>query len=582
GTVGLVATVGGVEDTTTVRIAPITFTQTLENDDTSLTVCVADNRMFITSLRNPRQGWDWVSGIPPAPMPLPSLYGKTVVWQYVGQELDTSNGTRLTLRFTSASPNMELQSIWRARPGVGPVEHRVDIVNKTAGVVTFTGNGIVAANLNLIADKPVQFFPLDAGNVGGGEKTPLPYQIVKVGSAHGIYFAYDYGCGQYQATRDPANPLRVNCRFWVGNGTNPYPVTTYIAAGETFHLPGIMIQTYQGDEDDAANRFRKWFWNYEITPSLRNNPKEPPIEYCADADRDGDPAFLLNFIKTNDLASWGIGCLKTDAWHWETKHAKSDEIAAALHAKGIKLSMYFNGPSMVAKPDDQVALTILLDEAKKSKFDYYRSDTFTGPAYVDLGNYHSVESFKRRLDTLAKAGVGWENCANGGNVRSLDVCRRMTFMTHSDSSGLIPFFVHVYHWSYMMPPIQLKSDYGIGFAMGGDDIATIRGYLLGAILGGPKLGGKEGWNRIEDIKKVWHLYNAKQRPILRGADVYRILPPPAADVAVELAIAGRADGYRILPPARISGSAFSTTTPSSTRVLYYSGKTAARPRRSSS
>jgi hypothetical protein len=313
-----------------------------------------------------------------------------------------------------------------------------------------------------------------------------------------------------------------------------------------------MIQTYQGDEDDAANRFRKWFWNYEITPSLRNNPKEPPIGICNPPGPDGNPDFLLNQAKTNDFAAWGVGLLKTDCWHWETKHAKSDEIAAALHAKGIKLALYFNGPSMVAKPDDQVALTILLDEAKKSKYDYYRSDTFTGPAYVDLGDYHSVESFKRRLDTLAKAGVGWENCANGGNVRSLDIFRRMTYMTHSDSSGLIPFFVHVYYWSYMMPPIQIKNDYWVceGNAEEGKvTVAWLRGNLLGAILTGPP-SSRSFQGALDQIKKVFQLYNTKQRPILRGADVYRILPPPAADVAVELAIAGRADGYRILPPAK--------------------------------
>jgi hypothetical protein len=443
-----------------------------------------------------------------------------VVWQYVGQELDTTNGTRLTLRFTSASPNMELQSIWRVRPGVGPVEHRIDIVNKTGGEVKFAG--IQAANLNLIADKPVQFFPLDAGKVGHGENSPLPYQIVKVGSAHGIYFAYDYGSGNYKATRDPGNPLYVNCSFWNGYWTT-------IATGETFHLPGIMIQTYQGDEDDAANRFRKWFWNYEITPSLRNNPKEPPIQICNPLGPDGNPDFLVNQAKTVDFAAWGVECLKTDDGHWRTKHAKSDEIAAALHAKGIKLSLYYNGPSMLAKPDDHVALNILLDEAKKSKFDYYRSDVLMGPHFVNMEDYHSVESFKRRLETLAKAGIGWENCANGGDVRSLDVCRRMTFMTHSDKSGLIPFFNNVYHWSYMMPPIQIKNDYWVceGNAEEGKvTVAWLRGFLLGAILTGPP-GSRSFQGALDQIKTVFQQYKTKQRPILRGADVYRILPPPA-------------------------------------------------------
>ena len=516
----LVATAGAVQASKTVALPASKLTHTLVTEDTSLTLCVAGNQMYIISLKNPQQGWDWAQEDSSAPVPLPSkVSGQAVKWEYAGHSLDTTNGNRLVLSFTSASPKMDLRSVWRARPGVGPVEHQISVINESDGPIVFLGDDVEAANLNVVADQPVQFFPLDAAVVGHGEGTPLPYQIVKVGSAHGIYFAYDYGCGQYQATRDPANPLRVNCRFWVGN-----KVSTTIAAGETYHLPGIMIQPYKGDEDDAANHFRKWFWNYEITPSLKNNPNEPPIQTCYNPPEDGQPDFLLNAVRTIDFAEWGVGCFKTDFWHWEKGHARSDEIAAALHAKGIKLSMYFNGQVMVAKPDDQVALTILLNEAKKSHFDYYRSDIYNGPCYVDLRNYHSVESFKRRLETLAKAGVGWENCANGGNVRSLDVCRRMTFMTHSDDSGLRQFFNHVYHWSYLMPPIQLKADYAVGAV--NSSTADLRGFLLGSILTGPASDPKF-MAALDRIKIVFKLYNTRQRAILRGADVYRILPPPA-------------------------------------------------------
>jgi len=521
----LVATAGAVQVSKTVALPAPKLTHTLVTEDTSLTLCVAGNQMYITSLKNPQQEWDWAQEDSSAPVPLPSkVSGQAVQWEYAGHSLDTTNGNRLVLSFTSASPKMELTSVWRARPGVGPVEHQISVVNRSDGPIVFLGDDVEAANLNLVADKAVQFFPLDAAVVGPGEGTPLPYQIVKVGAVHGIYFAYDYSCGQYKATRDAANPLRVNCRFWVGN-----KVSTKIAAGDAYHLPGIMIQTYQGDEDDAANHFRKWFWNYEITPSLKRNPNEPRIEICNPPGPDGDPDFLVNQAKTVDFAGWGVGCLKTDWWHWNRGHARSDEIAGALHAKGIKLSMYFNGAAMVAKPDDQAALNILLNEAKKSRFDYYRSDIYNGPHYVNMRDYHSVESFKRRLETLAKAGVGWENCANGGNVRSLDVCRRMTFMTHSDHSGLVPFFVHVYHWSYLMPPIQIKNDYWVcegNREEGTVSVAWLRGNLLGAILTGPP-SSRSFQGALDQIKKVFHLYNTKQRPILRGADVYRILPPPA-------------------------------------------------------
>ncbi|MDD5705297.1 MAG: GH36 C-terminal domain-containing protein [Kiritimatiellae bacterium] len=488
---------------------------TLSTDDTRLKVSVSSNRIYISDLRNPAQKWNWT----PAPSEVPLVRQVRIgsasyspAWNYREAAIDRSNGTQVTLRFSSAAPDLELKSIWRVRPGVGPVENKVFILNRTGTNVVLNGNDIEAANLNLVADSAVQFFPGDAGVVGFGETAPLPYQIIKVGSTHGIYIAYDYGCGQYASTRHP-NPLRINSRFWVGNG-----VSTVIEAGETFKLPGIMILTYQGDEDDAANHFRKWFWNYEITPSLKNNPKEPPIEICNDPGHDGKPDFLVDQAKTTDFAGWGVGCLKTDAWHWEgTQHARSDELAAALHARGVKLSLYFNGP---------IPEKVLLDEAAKSHFDYYRSDAYTKPAPFDMNDYHSVESFKRKLDTLAKVGVGWENCCNGGNLRSLDICRRMTFMTHSDAAGLVAFFPHVYSWSYLIPPIQIKCDYAVGNPAYPDtSTAYLRGFLLGSILAGFPTDAKF-IESLDRIKKVFSLYNSKQRAILRGADVYRILPLP--------------------------------------------------------
>ena len=106
----------------------------------------------------------------------------------------------------------------------------------------------------------------------------------------------------------------------------------------------------------------------------------------------------------------------------------------------------------------------------------------------------------------------------------------MTFMTHSDGTGLWPFFRHVYQWSYLIPPIQVKSDYfianGGGVYDNGTSIAVMRGYLLGAILTGFPAHPDYQANK-EQLKKVLRLYTTRQRAILRGADVYHILPLPA-------------------------------------------------------
>jgi hypothetical protein len=86
------------------------------------------------------------------------------------------------------------------------------------------------------------------------------------------------------------------------------------------------------------------------------------------------------------------------------------------------------------------------------------------------------------------------------------------------------FFPAVYRWSHVACPIQLKCDLPIDNA-DRVSMANMRSLLLGAILVGfpehPKFIGS-----LDRIKTVFRLYNTRQRGILRGADVYRILPLP--------------------------------------------------------
>ena len=199
-------------------------------------------------------------------------------------------------------------------------------------------------------------------------------------------------------------------------------------------------------------------------------------------------------------------------------HPKSDQLAAACHSQGLKLALYYAGP---------VDEATLAAQYKKSHFDYYRAD---GNPFQPQ-DYHSVKAYNQMLDNLAALGIRYENCCSGGNLRSLDLCRRMTFMTHSDGTGLWPFFRHVYQWSFLIPPIQVKSDYFIGNGGGvydnGTSVAVMRGYLLGAICTGFPDHPDYQANK-EQLKKVLMLYNTRQRAILRGADVYHILPLPVA------------------------------------------------------
>lgn len=485
---------------------------TLKTDDTHLVLAVRENRIFIESLKSPTQNWNWTPA--PSPVALPGVNGKKVEWTFRDAAETRTNGHEVTLRFTCAEPALELQSLWRARPGVGPVEHQPTIRNNSTGAVAFAGEDLVAADLKLVSDQAAHLFPVPVGAVGYGEGTPLPYQMIQVGKTHGVYLAYDYGCGKFEST---VTRHQIASRWWAAGIKN-----TATAPGETFRCPGIMIQTYRGDEDDGANGFRRWFWTYEITPSLRANPQEPPIVTAYSLPEDGMPDYLVQDVKTRgDLfAAMGIGMLKTDAWYNRTGHARSAELAAACHKHGLKLSLYWDG---------LIPIETLKAEFDKSRFDFYRMDQYQRGVPFDVNDYHSVKAFNEKIDAMTAYGEpNWrlENCCNGGNLRNLDLCRRMTFMTHSDDDSFLAWFNHVYHWSYLICPIQLRNDYhtgGEGKPWGRrSDVATVRGLLLGACY-----TGAPSWWTPEDIAlltHVFHRYNNRQRPILRGADVYRILP----------------------------------------------------------
>jgi hypothetical protein len=104
----------------------------LSTDDTRITVRASGGQLDIVDLRHPRADRSWA----PKPMPVPLLSRvwsglREVATRWDFQEVRTGDGTgSFTWIFRSASPALELRSIWRAGKGRGPVEHRIEIGGK--------------------------------------------------------------------------------------------------------------------------------------------------------------------------------------------------------------------------------------------------------------------------------------------------------------------------------------------------------------------------------------------------------------------------------------------------------------------
>jgi hypothetical protein len=114
---------------------------TLATDDTRLVVGVGkDRQLHIYELSSPAAGWNWTSS--PSVFPLmgrADIGGvkHAIRWEYQdGKAVTASDGTKVTIRWTSNEPALEITSVWHARPGRGPVRHTMFLKNNSHQAVT--------------------------------------------------------------------------------------------------------------------------------------------------------------------------------------------------------------------------------------------------------------------------------------------------------------------------------------------------------------------------------------------------------------------------------------------------------------
>ena len=524
---------------------------TLLTGDTCLKISVSNNKLYIDSLKNPAQDWNWVPAASEVPLPGKNCIRKvgddiktgninqTPNWMYGGASENQNDGYMVTLCFTST---LELKSVWSARPGPGPVENQVTIENKSGGAVVYSP-GIAAAVLRLEADKGVHLWSFEKtimgqGHVGNNVIGPgtrrsidsrcVPFIMLDVGSAHGAYIGYEWELGVFQIESN-FDPLDITVSI--------LPITEAVTQGENevFTIPSVYYGTYKGDIDDGSNRFKKWFWNYKITRSLHDNTDEPWTEVCMQLLGGNGSASVTGATPQSAydaLAATGVECVKFDFWDGTGKcwYNNRDwmfhpevwpngfDYAAKAHKAGLKASLYMGGTyndcDLTTTVGRDAELAAVLERYDKGWFDIWRTDLYTAPEEPMPQTYNGVSNFLFIMDHLIKsrAGFRYENCCNGGKYKGFAICRRMTFCTMNDSDHDANITRTTYYCnSYPINPVQLKSDLGPV-----DSVYNLRTDMMGSIL---------TWAADNPIyRQHIALYKTKQRPILRGADVYHILP----------------------------------------------------------
>jgi len=526
---------------------------TLSTADTRLKILVSNNKIHIDSLKNPAQGWNWAPVASEVPLP-----GKNSIrtagatgnidqspnWTYAGASEDKSGGYEVTLHFVSTTPPLELKSVWTARSGPGPVENQVTIQNKSGGNVVYTP-AITAGVLRLRADKRVRLWSFEKTSAGQGhfdneligpgvhrsiDSREIPFIIFDVDSAHGAYMGYEWELGAFQIASG-ADPLEIP--------VSVFPITEAVTQGanEIFMIPSVYYGNYKGDTDDGSNRFKKWFWNYKITRSLHDNANEPWTEVCVQekfGQKSGVPSVTGATPQSvyDALTATGVECVKLDFWDvsgqcwysnrdWMFHHnvwPNGFDYAAKAHRAGLKASLYmgatYNDCDLTTKAGRDAELAAVLERYDKGWFDVWRTDLYTAPEEPMPQTYNGISNFLFIMDYLIKnrPGFRYENCCNGGKYKGFAICRRMTFCTMNDMDHDAHLTRTTYYCnSFPINPVQLKSD-----LLSLDSAYNLRTDMMGSIL----------TEALDSPIYRQHiaLYKTKQRPILRGADVYHILP----------------------------------------------------------
>lgn len=352
----------------------------LKTDDTVMDVAVQQGIPAVTRLASAKENSNWLSA-PALETLLPTVtqQGSPIAtkWQYQGGALDSNTG-ELVLRFSNAEPALELQSIWRARPGHGPVEHWLTIANKSAAAITIGHqDSLVLSHVAIPVDESMDawWVKRGAGNatLEGGTLTesvgrhshmtltsdptdgasPVPWLAMQVGTSRGFYVGWEFsGVGRIeykslhnQESASTAGPAELGIE--VGN----LPAfKTDVASGETFLVPPAFVGCYAGDIDDGSYTLHRFVLE-KLVPKFPPNYPHPTLAYNLYLDAGGAKAnehgVLQSAATAKDL---GFETYVVDAmwfpqsgdWRWDPERFPhgSQPIEEYVHSHDMKFGLW--------------------------------------------------------------------------------------------------------------------------------------------------------------------------------------------------------------------------------------------------
>lgn len=303
----------------------------LSTDDTTMIVAVQQGMPVVMQLSSAKSHSNWL--LAPAPEVLPSSViqqGNSLAtkWQYKDATFDPKSG-QLVLRFLTPRPALELQSIWRARPGHGPIEHWLTIANNSEEVITIghqdslvlshvaiptgesmdswwikrgggnatTEGGTLVQSIGRHSDQTLTSDPTDGAS-------PVPWLALQVGTSRGLYVGWEFsGIGRihfHSGSDEGSAADGAPAQLGIEVGNIP-AFKTDVAAGETFLVPPAFVGCYTGDIDDGSYTLHR-FALEKLVPNFPAGYAHPTLAYNLYLDAGGANADEASVLRSAALA----------------------------------------------------------------------------------------------------------------------------------------------------------------------------------------------------------------------------------------------------------------------------------------
>jgi alpha-galactosidase len=425
---------------------------TVGSDDTQVTIQLINGREAITSFLCKSSGFDWV-GPPANAMPMPLIDSvevagrqRALVWHQKTEAASKPQANEHTLAFVCDDPAVEIRSSWTARPGPGPVEHRLVIVNRAAEPLLLPLQASLSMNMHVPAGHAIEQWWVDKGAgtptvdgthhrpiAAGSEsllrcwpsgrdnpRDPIPWTCVQdMEGGQGWYAGVEFTARVQIALKQErpgagqsSEPLHLMI------GLQPDPKMQYftrVLPGESFEAPPIFIGCYQGQVDDGANRLRRWV-RRNLTPAVRVKPYPLLVNNSWGSGMAVDEALSRKMI--DESADLGLEMFHIDAgWFrtvgdWRPDPRKFPNglgpIADYAHQRGLKFGLWVgwtqggdqtdgSGEHAILSPHDPLMAHWFHQDFDKS----WKAGEFTG-ATVCLAEPRAVDWCLNSLRTIVR------------------------------------------------------------------------------------------------------------------------------------------------------------------------------------